>query len=242
LGPAAFIQATTRVSLHPENETRLLFLHIDESATQTVAVNIRQALAAAGKLKDCPASVFQEWHHFFAGLTESRVTIPFAEQLAAGMPAERLRSRRDFPKLLALIETLAYLHQGSRARSTDGTILAAPEDYKIARMLFASCYDTALEKSTGEFLGAFSNQPEGYEFSVAEMMKKTGWKKTKAYEVLLRLEDAAIVFPGERRGNYSLARKTIEPKLSLPEKVRLSAEEFRISAKLLPSSFSRDTT
>src|SRR5262249_15961405 len=88
-----------------------------------------------------------------------------------------------------------------------------------------------LEKSTGEFLTAVKHESEGFKFSVEEMMQKTGWKKTKAYEVLKRLEDAGIVIPAEPRGAYVLARRMPEPKLTLPEKLRLTADNFRISVK-----------
>lgn len=38
LGPAAFLIATTRPLLHPENETRLLFIRLNESPEQTKQV------------------------------------------------------------------------------------------------------------------------------------------------------------------------------------------------------------
>ena len=136
LGPTAFIQATTRFSLHPENETRLLFIHIDESPNQTRAINLRQAQTAAGKVEPCLDSMFDWWYQFFRGITCDPVTIPFAEQLAAAMPAGRIRSRRDFPKLLALIECCAYLNQNERARNPKGLIVAQPDDYQVARVLF----------------------------------------------------------------------------------------------------------
>ena len=40
-GPVAFIVTTTKAALHPENETRMLSLEIDDSDTQTVKVLIR---------------------------------------------------------------------------------------------------------------------------------------------------------------------------------------------------------
>lgn len=242
LGPAAFVQATTRVSLHPENETRLLFIHIDQSPEQTQAINRRQAQVAAGKAEHCPEAVFKVWHQFFGGLHENRVVIPFAEQLAAGMPIERLRSRRDFPKLLALIEASAYLHQGSRARDSDGVILAGTDDYQIARALFESCYDTALDRSTAEFLDAFKEHSEGSEFTVTQLMQKTGWRKSKSYDVLARLEDSAIVSSAEQRGRYVLERKKPELKLRLPAKIRLTVHDFHISAQIPPNGVGPETS
>jgi hypothetical protein len=37
-GPVAFMVTTTKAALHPENETRMLSLEIDDSDTQTVKV------------------------------------------------------------------------------------------------------------------------------------------------------------------------------------------------------------
>jgi hypothetical protein len=209
-GPAAFIQATTRVSLHPENETRQLFIHIDESPGQTRAINLRQAQVASGKVEACPVSFFEGW------------------QLADCMPPERLRSRRDLPKLLSLIECSAFLHQGERARIQDGTIVAHPDDYYVARELLPLCFTTTLERGAQEFLASLKNDDE--KFSVSEMMARTGWRKTKAYEVLAQLEEIGCVSSTER-GLYQLVRRMPEPDLELPKRLRLTADEFRISAR-----------
>jgi DNA-binding IclR family transcriptional regulator len=76
-----------------------------------------------------------------------------------------------------------------------------------------------------EILGA-----PGTEFSIADLMAKTGWKKTKAYEMASRAEELGCIAEGERRGSYRLVRAHSEPPLSLPDKLWLSARDFRISA------------
>ena len=139
-GPAAFIQATTRVTLHPENETRLLFIQMDESEAQIRAINARQAADAEGKTSACPQELYDAWHRLFRSLEPKQVRIPFATQLAQHLPGDRIRSRRDFPKLLGLIQASAYLHQHKRTRDRDGSIFASPLDYLIAYELFEHCY------------------------------------------------------------------------------------------------------
>ena len=84
-GPAAFIQATTRVTLHPENETRLLFLEMDESEQQTRAVNKRQAEEAERRVPAVPANLFTNWHTLLRRLQSTTVKIPFAGQLGGGL-------------------------------------------------------------------------------------------------------------------------------------------------------------
>jgi hypothetical protein len=232
LGPAAFIQATTRVSLHPENETRLLFIHIDESREQTKAVNRRQAQSAAGKVSEPPQSLFEGWGRRIAALTETRVIIPFAEQLADAMPADLIRSRRDFPKLLGLIKVSAYLHQESRARDGQGQIVARVEDYNIAKRLFEHCYASKVEHSLSEFFKCVEDEVDGFRFSTPDIMQRTGWRKSKTYEVLGRLEELGSVGPGDKYGSYTLLRRVTGEPVALPQKIRLTAEDFRLSTQI----------
>jgi hypothetical protein len=235
-GPAAFIQATTRVTLHPENETRLLFVQMDESETQTRAINERQALEAEKRAPICPPDLLTGWHQLFRNLEQRPVRIPFAGQLAQHLPGDRIRSRRDFPKLLGLVETSAFLHQHQRARDEEGNIVAAPQDYVIAKELFEHCYFTGPESKVGELLQA-AGQVAGENFSVADLIRETGWGKSKTYQVFARAEEMGCIVETETRGRYRLLRKHAEAPLSLPPKIRLTADIFRISTGGTPESF-----
>ena len=228
-GPAAFIQATTRVTLHPENETRLLFLQMDESEEQTRAINQRQAAEAEGKITVCPSNLRENWHAFLRSLEPTPVRIPYASQLAASIPSDRVRSRRDFPKLLGLIEASAFLHQHQRGRNA-GYIFAAPLDYVIARELFVHSYYAGPESRVGELVRAACQLSKG-EFTVVDLLLQTGWRKSKTYEVLGRAEELGCIVRAEQTGRYRLSTKELDAPLKLPEKIKLSAEDFRISTK-----------
>jgi hypothetical protein len=227
-GPAAFIQATTRVTLHPENETRLLFVRIDESEEQTKAINARQALDAAMGAPSRSEDLLGHWHELIRSLASAQVRIPFAPQLASHFPPDHVRSRRDFPKLLSLIEAIAYLHQHHRARGEEGRIIAAPQDYLDAKGLFEHCYFAGPEAAVAEMLEVLGAR--GTEFSIADLMAKTGWKKTKAYEMASRAEEVGCIAETEKRGRYRVIRAHSDPPLALPDKVWLSAHDFGISA------------
>jgi hypothetical protein len=229
-GPAAFIQATTRVTLHPENETRLLFVRIDESEEQTKAINEQQAWEAAEGASRRPEDLVESWHELLRSFTATQVRIPFAPQLARHFPPDHVRSRRDFPKLLSLIEAIAYLHQDHRTRDKEGRIIAAPQDYLDAKGLFEHCYSAGPEVAVGKMLEVLG--APGSEFSVADLMSKTGWKKTKAYEMVGRAEELGCIAEGEGRGRYKLLRAHSDPPLALPDKLWLTARDFRISAGL----------
>ena len=159
-GPAAFIQATTRVTLHPENETRLLFLQVDESEEQTRAINKRQAQAAEKKIADCPPSVYAKWHELLRRLQRRPVRIPFATQLAEALP-KRVQSRRDFPKLLGLIEASAFLQQHQRPQDEKGNISARNVPAVTARQTYRTGRASAagqklLKRKTEPLPGAHS--------------------------------------------------------------------------------------
>jgi hypothetical protein len=229
-GPVAFIQATTRVTLHPENETRLLFCQMDESAEQTRAINERQALEAEKKTIVCPPDVHTAWHDFIRSLEAKPVLIPFAHQLFRHLPDNRIRSRRDFPKLLALIETSAFLHQHMRGRNADGDIVAAPQDYFTAKELFEHCYLAGPESKVGELVRAAKKTGVG-EFVVADLVQQTGWGKSKTYQVLARAEELGCIGDGTKHGWYRFLCDHPEELLDLPAKIRLTADVFRISTQ-----------
>lgn len=71
------------------------------------------------------------------------MVIPYASWLAQHTPNKPLRMRRDFTRLLALIETVALLHQHQRhVQEADGlnTIQAGLEDYYLARVLVGDSF------------------------------------------------------------------------------------------------------
>ena len=223
-GPAAFIQATTRATLHPENETRLLFVEVDESREQTRAINERQAREAAGEIGTPDTGVFAEWHELIKSLQLTKVIIPFAAQLAVHFPAERIRSRRDFPKLLGLIEASAFLHQHRREQDALGRIVATPEDYRVGKELFEHSYYAGPERDVAELVKSAAAIetpiPHAYkEFSVADLIQWLGWGQTKVYEVLSRAKDIGCIGDADKRGQYRFIRGTTESPLDLPPTV-----------------------
>jgi hypothetical protein len=219
-GPAAFLQATTRSVLHPENETRLLFIGIDGGHEQTKAILKRQAERSAGSHPPEEQNTTKLWHDFLRSLKQMNVIVPFAEALAEHFPSDRVRSRRDFPKLLSLIENSAFLHQYKRKQEDDGIIVATAEDYLNAKPLFENCFatspDSVVEKlvAAGEKLGTKNGT-----FHVCDLIEKTGWGKSKVYAVLERAEELGCIGETETRGLYRFIRSSGVPPLELPETV-----------------------
>jgi Domain of unknown function (DUF3854) len=137
-GPTGLITTTTTAALHPENETRLLSVTVDDTPAQTRRV--MQAIAARRK---CQVPNLEEWHALQAWLVSNgphQVDVPYAGRLASMIPPVAVRLRRDFSTLLGLIRAHALLHRLNRPRGHDGSIVATLVDYAVVRDLVAGVF------------------------------------------------------------------------------------------------------
>jgi len=140
-GPTGLIVTTTAVRLHPENETRLLSLHVTDTRAQTREVMRAIAHSTRAGFEPTPWIALQQW----IARGEHRVEIPFAPALAERIPPIAVRLRRDFGQLLNLIRAHAILHQATRARDSAGRLLATLEDYEAVRELLADIIAEGVE-------------------------------------------------------------------------------------------------
>ena len=141
-GPTGLLIITTLTRLHPENETRMLSLAVTDTREQTRDIMAALASEAAGDTPDLISwHSLQEW----LAAAEHRVSVPYAEELAAAIPPVAVRLRRDFGALLNLIRAHAILHQASRERDGDGRIVATLEDYARVRELVADLVSEGVE-------------------------------------------------------------------------------------------------
>ena len=140
-GPTGLIVTTTAVHMHPENETRILSLTVDDSREQTRRVF--RSLAAERR----PDTDTTAWHALQVWLAGQRheVAIPYAAVLAELVPDGTVRLRRDFGMILNMIRAHAILHTATRARDDDGRLVATFHDYAIVRDLIAETLAEGLE-------------------------------------------------------------------------------------------------
>ena len=130
-GPTNFIVTTTAVSLHGENETRMLSLPSDDSRAQTRAVLL--SAARERKRGECD---HREWHlRRWIAQQSTAVLIPYAEYVAARIPPAAVRLRRDWDEFRSLIKAHALLHQLNRPRDAAGAVVATLDDYAAVRDL-----------------------------------------------------------------------------------------------------------
>jgi len=164
-GPTGVILTTTRVAVHPENETRLLSVPVDDTQHQTRRVLDGLALRALRGESLAPPGdgdagletwrSLQTWLEIAGG---RRVAIPFAKELAKRIEPVAVRLRRDVGLLFALVQSHAILHQTTRARDRQGCIVANLADYaaifELTGDLFAGAAQVAVSRATRETVEA----------------------------------------------------------------------------------------
>jgi len=135
---------TTANRIHPEDESRLISVQMDESPER-----IKEALRSqlTSRIRK-PERDFSEWHHLhdFVCSGSSDVSIPYGERLLEGLPNSHQRVMRDFPKLLSLISAHALMHQCTR-ESENGSVVATMDDYKAVFNLVSEPFSQGLEAS-----------------------------------------------------------------------------------------------
>lgn len=142
-GPTNFIFTTTVPELHPENETRHWSLSMDESPKLTSAAKLETAKRYGGKV-DSFVDNLLVLQHLQNELRSLNVCIPYAGWLSEHTPNRPIRMRRDFSKLLALVEIIAILHQHQRYVRKDGILVASLSDYFMARELVDKVFQASL--------------------------------------------------------------------------------------------------
>lgn len=179
-GPTGLIDTTTSVSLHPDNETRMLSLTTKDDRDQTKNILAQLAKQAEGSI-DINVDL-SRWHSLQKWLElsgERRVIIPYAQNLAHLTPPISVRMRRDFGKIIGLIQAHAVLYQCQRNRDSAGRIVATIEDYKSVFFVMAESINNAADvavspqiRRTVEMVGKLlAGRPYGVTVSMSQLAK-----------------------------------------------------------------------
>lgn len=145
-GPTGLITTTTWAALHPENETRMLSVAVVDTREQTR--NVFGALANRYNGQHGEPPDLTPWLALQTALELSgsrNVTIPYAHALAGLVSPRAVRLRRDFAKVLTLIQAHALLHQLHRGEGSAGNIEATLEDYRAVYALVNDAVNEGVE-------------------------------------------------------------------------------------------------
>ena len=147
-GPTGFITTTTMISLHPENETRLLSLNITDDSNQTKMIMMKIAENAMGNSqKSDSTESFIAYQMWLERLGKVDVVVPFASVLAELTVPAAVRIRRDFKVVINLIKTVAILYQKQREVDENGRIVASVEDYRVVYDLVSEIINEGADRS-----------------------------------------------------------------------------------------------
>jgi len=190
-------------------------LSVDEDRDQTRAIHDSQRRAQtldgllASQDRDAVVKVHQDAQRLLAPVL---VVNPFAEQLS--FADGRTRTRRDHPKYLTLIRSIALLHQHQRRRRSvthDGRVVSfievKPADVALANRLAAEVLGRSLDElppGTRRLLDALdahvAQRAEGdgveramVRFSRRDLREHLGWGDTQLKVHLARLVDLELV-------------------------------------------------
>jgi hypothetical protein len=151
-GPTNFVTTTTSPEIHAENETRIWSLLVDDTDATTRDVHQLQAQRAAGRAQAVDTTLWLQAQRWLALAGTREAIIPFAPELAKRMPRKPLRLRRDFDRLLSLIQVIAILHQVQRGQDGQRRVIATLADYAMARSLVEAVFQRAIQGVTEKTL------------------------------------------------------------------------------------------
>jgi hypothetical protein len=211
-GPTNLLTTTTKITLDPELETRAFSIPIDEGEEQTRLITEMISKKWAGeKQPDVDLAPWHAFHRYLVTGRTKKVIIPFKE-LGSAVPALMLRLRRDWPGVLKLVATHAWLHQAHRKVDAEGQILAEWQDYTtvhdLVDDLLAEAADLKISDSmrktvlaASALYDALPKRDFGYKrgLTYEEIAKKRGVHKSTAMRHCEQAIDAGYLYNDEVR-------------------------------------------
>jgi hypothetical protein len=207
-GRTAVFLTTTNPYVNPETRSRFVVLSVDESREQTrrILEHQRASHTIKGLVRLTRVDDIVRKHRNFQRLLRPfKVVNPYAEQLGYG--DDRLQSRRDQPKYLNLIKTVAFLRQMQKrvCRETcEGEtveyIKVDRDDIRVAIGLAHEVLGHSLDELSrpsrdllGLLLHMVKGRPAQAGFSRRDIREHTDWTNTRLHIHLRELVDFELL-------------------------------------------------
>jgi len=145
-GPTGVWSTSTEMRIDKELGNRLFRISIDESPEQTRSVIRARRIRNENAADYEPAKGL---HTYLAG-QDNRVVVPFEDEIAGLVDVSANRMRRDYDRIMDLIEAHAVLHQESRDRDQEQRIVATLGDYGAVYALIADIVGEASEVAVSD--------------------------------------------------------------------------------------------
>lgn len=209
-GRTAVFLTTTNPYVNPETRSRFLVLSVDESREQTRRILEYQRAKQTSRglsQENGTEAVFRKHWNFQRLLKAVKVVNPYAEQLGYG--GDRLQDRRDQPKYLNLIKTIAFLRQMQKPICRDKPrddkmsvdyIKVDREDIRLANKLAQETMGHSLDelsRPSRDLLKLLEEmmrcRDHEFRFSRRNIREYTGWTNTRLHIHLKELLDFEYV-------------------------------------------------
>lgn len=233
-GPTGFVTTTTDSLIHSENDTRNISMFPDQSLEQTGRIYESVDSRYLG-IQAVNEDELKLWHNAQMILEELPVLIPFVSSFRKYFPKNIVRTRRDYGHFLAIVETVAFLHQKQRERvELFGRIYirATLADAFIAKTIV----EDSLSKSIYELPEKTIEVIKKAQLLIEELKKETGQSDTNKTTFTITLlakklgwdRDTAAKWmkPAIRKGYLTVAVSAKGPK----------GAEYLLEEKELPGS------
>tara|TARA_R110000787_G_C13426094_1_gene445260 strand:- start:1638 stop:2819 length:1182 start_codon:yes stop_codon:yes gene_type:complete len=230
-GPTGLLMTTTAERLHPEDESRMLSVELKDSPELIEEALLAQALGTNRNLAPLNTDA---WFGLYGQISEGPkdVEIPFAAEIARGLPTTHDRIKRDFPHVLSLIKAHALLHSATRGRNEDGAVIAAIGDYEAVKDLVNEPISQGLQVAVADTIRAvveavqsLRKHPNHYvsQAALSESLKRDQSVISRSVKQAVDLGYLVDSNPGQGRASQlSLGERKLPARLALPD---LSAAE-----------------
>lgn len=218
-GPICLIETSSSdVSSHSEdNLNRMLLIETNHSKEQTVSIMKAQAQKAASPnaCSDHLDELREQHKAFLRSLTTYPITIPYAELVIPNF--QSITARRDFPKVLTIIQTICHLRQRVKEVKTHNGapyIEADLRDYELAYPLLNFAFKMSAN-ATAVFREYYdqvqSNCKPGQVFTKREVESWLGLGSTKTKLILRDLcENEFITVVQSAKSNRPARYKLVD--------------------------------
>jgi hypothetical protein len=206
-GPIAYVETTTLTKIFNEDANRCILLTSDETPEQTRRILTTLAGVYAHGATVDRQQIIDRHHAIQRMLQPFAVLVPYAERLADAMGNYRVEARRAYPQVVSMIQASALLHQRQRQIDADGRLLAAADDYQLARHLLGLPMARQLGGRISEPAMRFLERRRGWfaseqTFTTRDVKEKESQSKSSVYGWLAELHDGGMVDRVEEgRGN-----------------------------------------
>lgn len=219
LGPISLVGTTSEAlsDIKEDNLNRVIVLEADQSVEQTRRVLHLQAESASAVPTEEEQELWLQYQsrNYLRSLSDVNVVIPFAKHIIPR--TNSLQVRRDYPKILSLIETVVFLRQNFKKCKTveDSGVRyleADLEDYAIVYQLLSFAFKRTLNESQGlaEWYKVIKSnitnsnvaKSKSRDFTRKDIERLLGVGQTKAQEILKQLlENGAVRVTAPGRSN-----------------------------------------